>query len=253
MGDNTHNTLKYLEFSPRELLALLITSFFGAFVLSLRIIDFGVSALMNYLFVFLSFFVLLFVHVSAQKLFGVKQGYKVVFKEHVVALIVGVFIGLFSYGYVPFFVTGVLSFSLIKRLRTWRFHPGFKNWELSAISLAGSLTSLLLLLPLKLLWISTKLPVFENLLMVNIFIMLFSFLPIPLLTTLKIWRSFKTLGPATAGFNIFFHSRPIYVFCLLFALFFTVLSLLFNFYSFLISLILASAVTYVYHKVVENA
>ena len=140
---------QYFEMTGQEWLALLITALVAGFCLSFN--DWGdktfdlAAGLQNLAFDIVAVFLLLGVHVLAQKVTGIFYGVKVVYDKYALGLLIGVFITFLSFGYWPLFITGYLTYTAIPNLRIGKFRATFpKKWEMALIAVAGPLASILL-------------------------------------------------------------------------------------------------------------
>lgn len=213
MGDFLLRAKQHYSFSAQERKELLITAVISGFVLSFRnwgTVTFDpLQGVFNWL-VF-SFFVavFLFVHVSAQKLFAIKIGYKATYSYWLNGLLIGFVVAFISYGFIPVLLTGTVAIELVPRLRIGRFRYGLNYKDLAKIAFAGPLANILLIIILQPFLrhsIKVALPelgdFFFTLILINALIALYSLLP------------FKN----TNGITIFGASRAAYIFCFFFVL-----------------------------------
>ncbi len=224
-------------FKRKELLKLLVASFIAGFIISFR--DWGEGSVVDVsrglevlLFSSLIAVIIIFLRVAFQKFVAFKLGYEFDYDLSRFGLALSILITFLSYGFVPFISPFKLEIREVKRLRLGSFRGGLNYKDLAVISMAGSLFSVLLMLLVK--------PVF---LFSNNF---FVFKIIVLNAALSVSSLFPV--PETEGFNIFYYRRWLGVFVLSFTAFYFFLIIFFGFFSYFVSLVLASITTYFYVK-----
>ena len=186
----------------KEVKGLVVTIIIFAFIFSFREwgidkfdLELGISNLIiTIVLVLISFFVREISHRAA----GLYVGYKVEYESWVLGLVIGLVLAFVSNGYILFLAPGgvLIHHLAIHRLGRFRYAPDYstRGW----IALAGPVANIIFAVILKAVHIALQTPVLHKLMMINIWIALFSMLPIPPLD----------------GSKLFFGARYIYVFSL---------------------------------------
>lgn len=243
-----HNIKVYYEMSRKEWTALLVTSVVIGVVFGLirhqdgDVFSFSLAA-QRFAFGTIAGFALLGMHVVIQKLSGIFFGIKVEYDKYNLGLLIGMLLSFLSFGYLPLFVTGYLTYTSIPNLRIGKFRATLpKRWECSLIAASGIVASLLITIPLNLLQIVTGAQIIHQLVVISILIALYAMLPIPILQTPNPYQVYmsrmESLEGNLPGFDIFASAPVWYFFFLGFVLTFSLLALLFA-PSFLLILICA--------------
>ncbi len=237
MAGFTYHVKRYFSFSRDEWTALFITAVVMGFVLSFNkwgATTFDLSVGVKNLLLALSASVaLLIVHVGAQKLAGIYYGVKVAYGKYTIGLLVGVLVTLLSFGYLPLFFPGHLTYETIPNLRVGKFRAAMvKKWEIALIAFAGPLASLLLTIPFNLLQAATGLAVFHTLIVVSVLLAVFAMIPLPIIQTPNPYTVYmsrmESFEGSTPGFDIFFSSPSWYFFLAGLVVCFALLALLFG-------------------------
>jgi hypothetical protein len=256
---------QYFEMTRREWLSLLITAAVAGFCLTRSFFyqpgaTYSVTLVAGDLVTnVIAVFLLLGLHVLAQKLAGIFYGVKVVYDKYTLGLLIGAFITFLSFGYWPLFITGYLTYSSIPNLRIGKFRATFpKKWEMSLIAVTGPLTSILLTIPLNLLGLVTGAALFHHLIIITILIAIYAMLPLPLLQTPNPYQVYmsrmESLESNLPGFDIFFAAPAWYFFFAGIIATFALLALLFSptLLVLLLSIILGFGTMYLYTVVRET-
>jgi len=190
---------EYFRFERKEVTGILVSVILIAFILSFKEwggekFDIAVG-LVNLAVAFLIVFLGFLVHVSAQKINALRLGYVAEFQYSMYGLIGGLILCFASNGYLFFLGTGEVRIRHMLRMRLGTFRYGLNYWEYAKISFVGPMANIFLAVFFKFFY-ATGSPILEKAVLINIFIAIFSMLPIPF----------------NDGLNIFFGSKPFYVF-----------------------------------------
>jgi uncharacterized membrane protein len=258
-----HNVERYLEFSANEWKALLTTAAFAGFILSFRNWGPGVSfelttGVLYLLFKSVGVFLLIFVQLLIQKLVGISLGLKVRYDKYVVPLVLGVFIAVFSFGWVPIFVTGWLSFETIDTLRLGRFRAALtKNWEMAFVAGAGILATVLITIPLHVIFLATGAAPVKDLILIAILASAYALIPLPVIHTLNFYSFYmgrlEPIQGNTPGFDIFFASPFWYFFLVGLIVGFGLIALTLGVYSLFFSIPFGILALFLYSKYKEHS
>jgi hypothetical protein len=240
----------HFRFSGTELLRLLTTVIVGAFVLSFRkwgVETFDVvTGITNFIVIAIILFICLFIHFAVQKMVALHFGYQSEYKNWHNGFLLSIIVCFFSFGYIPLFFTGVLSFDIIPKLRVGTFRGGVMQKDLAIIAVAGPFINLLLVGILAPFYIATKSNLIFTMIVINLLIAIFALLPIP---TFEKVRQFKG---GTTGLYLFIESRWIYVLVFVTVLSFAGLILIAQVFSYIIALVLGALVALIYHNTYES-
>jgi hypothetical protein len=186
-------------------------------------------------------FITLIIHFSAQKIVALQFGYASEYKIWNNGFLISIIICFFSFGYIPLFFPGVLSFQTVPKLRVGAFRGEIMNKDLGYISAAGPLINLLLVGLMAPVYIATKSEFLFTVIAINLLIAVFSMLPIP---TFEKFRQFKG---GTTGIYLFIASRWIYVLLFVTVLAFSALILIASVFSYIVAAILGGIAAFVYY------
>ncbi len=247
---------KSFEFQTSELKQIFVSSILFGFILSFR--KWGVESfeaatgINNWIFASASVFIVMFTHISIQKLYAAKEGYVIHYSWWFQGILIGLFISFLSFGFIPFLYPGTLRFGHIKTLRLGKFRHGTNIKDLAFSSLAGVLANIFLALIFGVIYLRSGNLWILYFIKINFIYAFFSLLPLPKISGLR----FE--GGTTAGFNIFFFSRPLYmfIFSTLFAysaIVFWAITILGSLMVLIISLFIGLVATYFFLKVVEGS
>ena len=244
MGDFLLRAKMHYSFSGQEQKEFLITAFVTAFILTFRkwgTVTFDAEqGIINILLAFVLVAIIMFVHISAQKLLALKLGFVATYTYWLNGLFAGLILAFFSYGFVPIILTGTVLIEHHARLRLGRFRYGLNYKDLAKISFAGIFANLLMILLMKPLVQFSGSPALQELattiIWMNVLIAAYGMLP------------FKN----TNGLNIFMASRPAYVFCLVLVLIYSFLVLSTGIFSLILAAVLALFVTWIFLTIVDK-
>ncbi|MEM4637640.1 MAG: hypothetical protein QXK76_01270 [Candidatus Woesearchaeota archaeon] len=211
------------SFSRTELSQLFWTSLAFGFALSFRkwggdVFDFKVGIL-NLLFYSAAVFFSMYVHVSLQKLIGIRLGYKVTYNYWLNGLLFTIFLSFLSIGYIAFLLPGSVVLEHIPKLRLGKFRYGFNLKDIARISLAGPIAHIVLVMIIGSVFFITEYnEAVLAIIFINLLLAIYSMFPIP-----KIDFPSK-MDTATDGLGIFFFSRTLYVLVFITVLVFSLLT-----------------------------
>ncbi len=238
---------KRLRFEKKEMSHILITSLITAFILSFKLIDTGQGYVVNLIVLVIIAATSFFMHFGAQKIIGLSLGYESKYKHWLNGMLISIIICFFSYGYIPLFFTGSLWHEHISKLRVDVFRGGVKHKDLGYIAFAGPITNIVLVGLIAPIYLATKSPLIYAIIIVNLLIAVYSLLPIP---TFEKLRQFKG---GTTGLYLFIASRWIWVLAFVSILAYAALILLFNFFSYIIAVLIGAVITIIYYLNYEEA
>ncbi|MBN2567090.1 hypothetical protein JXB02_03350 [Candidatus Woesearchaeota archaeon] len=154
----------------------------------------------NYLVTLLMMAAAVLVHVSAHKAWALKIGYNTEFRPFWYIIIIGVLFTLLSGGKLWFLAFGMAEMHHLKIQRLGKFRYGINNFDQGTVAFMGPLASILFAIVLKLLGLLPFVPaaLMQHFVLINIWIAVCNSLPIP----------------GLSGLQMFFGSRPTYVFYL---------------------------------------
>jgi len=210
----------YLNFTKEEILDLSIAAVFFGFIFAFK--DFSlINVIIAILIALLSF---LF-HVSAQKIVGLKKGYKTEFKISWFALIIPLILVFISNGKMWWLIIpGGVSFSILAGLRIGKFRYGLNHWDMGMVALSGPIFSIILATIFKQIdiwFFAASSTVLHSIFVFNLAYAVCQMLPFPPLD----------------GHYLFYASRLTYVFIFGTILTYTVLSVSFAVYSWIFALL----------------
>jgi hypothetical protein len=235
------------RYSGKELFYLLITTLVAAFILVFRKWGEGDQfnmgeGLTNFFISAVVIFIFLLIHFSAQKLTALKLGYTSEYKFWLNGVLISLILCFFTYGYLPIFFTGSLLYQIVPKLRVGIFRGGVKHKDLGMIAFAGPLSNLIVVGLLAPIFIASESSFIREVIIVNLLIAVYSLLPIPT------FEKLRQFAGGTTGLYILIASRWVYVLVFATVIFFSVMILLFNIFSYIIALILGIATAVVYYS-----
>lgn len=260
MGNFSYIKKKYYSFTIKEFKALLITAIVAGFVVSFRLWGSGSAAdvaagIGNLILGIIFAMIALYIHIWAQKLMAIKLGAVADYTFWKLGLFLGAIVTFLSNGFIPLFFTGALNCKGVPALRIGKFPPRFKQWDLGILSFAGPFANMLLVLLLKPFYIWTGLEILKYFIMVNLFVMIWSMLPLPLFHGVKVIEGGRTsydFKGGTVGFNIFIASRWLFVFFFSITIIYSLLVMIAGIFSLLISIFIAILITIVFYMQMEH-
>ena len=190
---------KCFSFDNEELKNLIATSLILGFIASFR--DWGVdefSFLMginNFVSSTLIVSLAIIAHLFIQRLIALKKGYRIDYKRWNIGLIIGLVLAILSNGFVMLLAIGGIVIHKVKNKEMGVFRGGLRYDDLALISFFGPLTNIVLAIFFKTLTFLPNTALIDKLVIINIWIALFTMLPIP----------------PMAGVNIFYFSRSFYL------------------------------------------
>lgn len=238
------------RFSSAEILRILATVLVAAFILSFR--KWGVetfdlfSGLFNFVVSAAFVFLFLLMHFSVQKIIALNYGYSSEYKNWHNGFLISLIVVFFSFGFIPLFFTGVLSFDAIPKLRVGSFRGGIMHKHLGIIAVSGPVSNMVMAALLAPIYLATKNQLVFDMISINLLIAIFSMLPIP---TFEKLRQFKG---GTTGLYLFIASRWAYFFVLGTVLGFSLLIWIAKTFSFILAIIIGAIAAFIYYRVYES-
>lgn len=192
---------RYGRLSKKESLGLLVSTVVLAFIFSFRewgVEEFNFSiGIQNFLIAAMVVAISLFVRLLVQKSTGLSVGHKVEYQAWIVGLFVGLIAAFFTNGHFWIFLPGGIAISHLSVHRLGRALYGENYNVMGWIAMSGPIANMILAIIAKiLLLLPFGSSIFFKLMMFNIWLAIFTMLPIPPLDGLK----------------TFFGSRYVYVF-----------------------------------------
>lgn len=243
-----HSVKTNYSFDRDELKQLFITSLAFAFVLTsyyqnLFVITGDIRIVLSDTTVFffiislIATFLSMYFHVALQKLAGIKLGYKVTYSYWLNGILIGLFLAVLTFGKIPilslFILPGAVTLQHVTKLRLGKFQYGMNAKDIARVSLAGPLAHIIIVTILGTIYfITDKNTLILILIKANLMLLIYSMLPIP-----KIDIPTK-IDSASDGLGLFFYSRTVYLLCILTTIFYTILILTLNIFSFILAFIL---------------
>ncbi len=191
---------KYFSFSPEEIRGIIVTVFFLGFIFSFR--EWGGktfdlhSGIFNWINTSIVVLLALLVYLSAQRIMGIRRGYKTEYKMWFWGLLAGVLMSFLSSGYLPLAFLGTVFVYHLEGHRLGSFRYGINYRDLGVISMVGPLSLIIMAIIFKIVAFASASPLVEKLMLVCIFLAPVNMLPLP-------WID---------GGNVFFASRTLWVF-----------------------------------------
>ncbi len=207
----------------------------------------GISnTILNTLFVLIG----LTAHVSAQKVFGLKMGYKVKYRFWKLGLVFGAMFTFITAGVIPLFFPGHVRAKAVESMRVGKFGPRWRKWEVGLVNFAGSLAGLILVLLAKPIFMNTQAPAVMTFIEANLWLAIWSLLPVPLFHGVKPGEGGRVeykYGGGTPGFSLFAGSRPLWVFFFSTFIVYSLLVLWSNTFSLPLSILVALVILAIYY------
>jgi hypothetical protein len=237
-------------FTGKEMFNLLIAALVAAFGITIApgwgLFDIvggeGVpSYVLNLLIIAILILISFIIHFSAQKLVALKLGYSSEYKKWLNGLILGPIICLLSYGYLPMFFSGTLSYDIISKLRTGVFRGGVKHKDLGLIAFAGPFSNIVSVGLIAPFYIATEGAFLKSFIIINLLVAIFSLLPIPT------FEKLRQFSGGTTGLYLFIASRWVFVLVFVSVLVFSALIILFNIFSYIVALIIGITAAIIYY------
>jgi hypothetical protein len=239
MYNLAHDIKAYLRFTNKELIQFFITVIFTAFFLSFRywgVDTFNLTeGLTNLLLSFLFILIFLFLHVAAQKATALWIGYTATYQYSLIGLLIGMFFVFFTNG-IPLLLIGTFWLTHSERLRLGKFRYGLNYSDVAKVAFAGPLVNVLLIIVLKPIYFATGSDFVFRLIVFNALIACFSLLPVP----------------HNTGLNLFMKTRSIWILAFIFTVLYSLITVLGGPFAFIISAVVAIAVTVLFLRNVEH-
>lgn len=194
---------RYYSFTPYELRGFLIATVAISFVISFRQWGPGerfdlAAGLFNFFNAFLIVALAILVRDAGQRIWGLAIGFKIEFKMWTFGVLAALLIAFVSNGNVWFIVPGGFMLHHLAGHRLGYFRYGINYFGQAMIAFAGILSTLTLIILLKILYALSQNPLLSLAIKFNIIYAITSLIPIP---------------PLDGG-KIFFGSRMLYAFVL---------------------------------------
>lgn len=138
LPDYVYNVKQYLKFSWDELVGFLVTSLFGAFIITFN--DWGEGTfelavgLRTLLAVFVFLLLALAFTVLLCKLYAVRVGYEMTYRPHLIGMMFGLVLVVASAGFLPIFVPGGYDFKRPVRRYAGHWRGYHRPWEIAMIA-----------------------------------------------------------------------------------------------------------------------
>lgn len=261
MSNFSHRYHKHAKLEQGELISLIITALIAGFYLSFN--DWGDGAakydvgLQNLIFAIFAVLLILGTVVFLQKALGVFFGYKTSYKHSWPGLVVGFFVTVFSNGLFPFFLPGITNYKLIKVARLGKYLPHYKYSEMWVVSSLAVVIPLFFAAVFGSFYVASEVEIFRHITIAALLIAIFSLIPAPSLknplsenkgiTDVKLYAN---IHQATFGYDLITFSFPAYVVLAATTAIFSLLVLVFQVFSIILSLVLALAVILVYRAAI---
>jgi hypothetical protein len=191
-------------------------------------------------------------HVSLQKAVAIRLGYTATYSYWLNGLLICLFLGFLSFGFLIFILPGAVVLEHVSSLRLGKFRYGTNLKDIARVALAGPIAHMLIVLLLGLFFFGMgKSDLLFSIILVNLLIAIYSMLPIP-----KI--DFPTkMDSGTDGLGMFYFSRTLYVLVYATILIFSALVLLSTSYAsfgwlFVLAFILGCLTAIIYSVAVEQ-
>jgi len=221
---------KYFTFSKDEVLAFIISSLVIGFMFAFRHFT-----LVNLVLAIGIVFVSLFFHVAIQKIAALHDGYGIEFKIWWTGLLIGLVITFITNGRIWWAVfPGGVVFSMLARHRLGKFRYGMNYWPMGIIAFAGPIASIVFATIFKninLYVLGNGFPLFDQIFIFNLVLAAAQMLPIPPLD----------------GHYMFFASRSTYAFLFATIVFYVVLVLGLQIFSWVWAIIIGAIIWLVYY------
>jgi len=246
----------YFKFSESEKKQLIISAILFGFIFSFRMwgstfFDFYLG-LVNWIFASFTVLIAMLINFSVQKLVSLNDGYVVHFKWWLPGILIGLLLTFMTYGLVPFLYPGSLYYEHIERLRLGRFRYGTNVKDMATLSIWGVVSNVVFAMFVGFIYFWTHNPWVLMFIKINLIYAFYSMLPIPTISGVKISEG------ATAGLNIFFFSRKLYIFIFFSIVCYSLLAwfliaVVNSFWLLLLAAVLGAIVAYLFMHVIEDS
>ncbi len=226
----------YTRMQPKELLHVLISSFFIGVVISFR--DWGTQSidvaagLESLIISAVVAFAIILLRVMAQKWIALKYGLLTTYTIGKYTLPISIFLAFFLNGFVPFTAAGEIRFKESKRLRLGQFRYGLNYQDMAIISLAGPVLCILLMFIIKPIYM-----VSENFFIYRI---------IEVIGYVAFWGLFPING--NEGWHIFYYRRWLWITTFVFVGVYFFLIVAAGVFSYVVAGVLAIIAMWVYQS-----
>jgi len=197
---------KYFRFSANEIRQLLISVFFVSLIFSYDQWGYEtfdlIIGLQNFFNALLIIGLAFLVHQTAQKVMALYRGYKATFQMWGKGLAAGIVLAVLSFGKLLFLAPGSVKIDTIPLLRVGQQRHMLKFNDLAIITFMGPLANIVLAIIFKALIPIMGGTLLAQAMMWNMWIAVFSMLPLPPLDGGKIFFGSRLLYTFTAGFTI---------------------------------------------------
>lgn len=233
-----HNHKRYMKWTNEEYISLLLAALVGGAVFGFLKPqsgeEFSLSlAILRFILSFFATLLLLALQVWATKAAAIGFGNEAKYDKYSLGLLVGIFVSILSFGYIPLLITGHYEYKSIPNLRIGKFRGTFaRNWEIAFASAAGPLASILVTIPLNLLYYVTGLEIFHHFIFISVLLAVFTMLPLPLIQTANPYTVYmsrvEALQSNLPGYDVFYGARPFFFFLFGMIVCFALLALFFS-------------------------
>jgi len=216
---------QFYRFDNEELkhfiIAVLVCAFIFGFNDKQEVFELG-HWIVNFIGAIIISGVAIFLHISAQKLWGIKVGYEARFKMSPYLLLIGLIVSVLSGGRWYFLAPGTIMLTHITSLRLGAFRHGYNYTLAGYVALAGPIMSVLAGMFVKVIWqiFNFTTPFLEQFIFFNFLLAFFSMLPLPGLSGLQVFfgsRMWFALGVGCVfGYLILFYMNMYSLFGALF-------------------------------------
>lgn len=253
---------KHAKLEQAELVSLIITALVAGFYLSFNDWGEGVAkysvGLQNLAFAIFAVMLILGTVVFLQKALGVFFGYKTSYSHSWPGLVVGFFITAFSNGLFPFFLPGITNYKLIQTARLGKFLPHYKYSEMWVVSSLAVIIPLFFAAIFGSFYIASEVEVFRHITIAALLIAIFALIPAPNLKNpaslgnkgMTDVRLYRNIHQATFGYDLITFSFPAYVVLAAVTVIFSLLVLVFQTFSIVLSFLFALIVILVYRSAI---
>ncbi len=252
MNDFVDKIKRYYYFDSEEIKGIIFATLIIGFIISFKFwgpdnkFDL-IYGLKNLFYSILIAFVAIVVHISAQKIFSLQLGFRTEFKTFWPGLIFALILCFVTRGSIWFLVPGGIVIHHMAQHRLGFFRYGLNYWSLGMISAIGPLANVILaalfaiiayggviIPPMTPISIATPI---GRMISANLWIAIFTMLPIPPLD----------------GSNIFFSSRLLYAFAFGCIVGYSLLVLLLGFYSLIFVLLMGAVFWFITYQILDRA
>ncbi|MFC1648919.1 hypothetical protein ACFL1B_05670 [Nanoarchaeota archaeon] len=259
MGSYRLDLKDHFKIYVREYIHIFVTAVAAGFALSFSMwgegsaVDIATGIGNWVLFTIIMFFSML-LHVVGAKLMAVRMGVDLKFFMWKLGVLFGLIVTFFTNGMLPLFFAGYTDGTGIPRLRVGKYPIRFKVWEHAVICFSGIAANLIIVLIMKPLFMATDAMIFRHIIKANLLLMVFAMLPIPLFHGIRVIETGRTaydFHGGTAGFNIFFGNRGLYVLVFGLVLVYALLAFFGGIFSFFLSLFIGLILMALFYIFVE--